>query len=325
MSGANTAIGPGKHSALVILLIVASCSFSWSSEPHELTGHADAVYDIEFSPDGRLLASGSYDNTVKLWNLHDRDLLSTLSGHHDQVFRVDFSHNGASLASASGDGTTIIWDLANRKIREILAGKDHAVIDVRFSPDGRFVVTAGTHVRFWDATKGVQIWSIPQSDTYFSVAFSPDQKTLALGTHNLVRLCDVANGVILADITTKNGMVYQLEFSVDGKMLAAANSDGSLSLWDASRRKELNSVIADQNALFSAAFSPNGRHIATGGRDRTVRIWTVAELKRVRELSGPEETILAVTYSPNGQSIATGSYDGKIHLWHLDTQPHGQR
>ena len=104
---------------------------------------------MAFSPDGSLLASGSYDKTVKLWDVGDRRVIATLRGHQDQVFRIAFSPDGKSLASCSGDGTTIVWNVATGQKQQVLESHRDPMLDVAYSPDGNLIATVGAHIQLW--------------------------------------------------------------------------------------------------------------------------------------------------------------------------------
>jgi WD40 repeat protein len=286
-----------------------------SDLPVELLGHADAVYDVAFSPDGRWMASGSYDRTVVLWDLSDMSRAATLEGHKDQVFRVEFSPDGRTLASCSGDGTVILWDVEQRSKQSVLTGHGDPIIDAAYSADGNRLATAGSHIQHWERSN--QLWSTPHSHLFFSVAYSPDQATVACGTQDLIRLIDVTTGEPVGELAEDKGMIYQVEYSPDGQWLVSACSGGGLSIWEVASQKKLHSISADSSALFAAAFSADGTRVVTGGRERVIRVWNVPDLQLVGQYVGPVETVLAVRFSPDGKLMASGSYDGKIHVWSL--------
>ena len=299
---------------LLSLIIQVSTQIECSAgTPMVLDVHSDAVYDVAFSPVGSKLASGSYDNTVRLWRVEDGKPIGTLRGHTDQVFRIAFSPDGRSLASCSGDGTTIVWDLESKTSRQILIGHRDPMLDVAYSPDGRLIATAGSHIQVWQ--QGRELWTTSHSESFFSIAWSSDQQQIACGSRNLIQVHSVDSPQPTRKIALEGGMVYQLQYSPDGAWLASATSNGVLTLRRTADFSVHRSVTADNSALFAVSFAPDGKSILTGGRERVIRKWTVPDLDPVAEWRGPEETILTVSLSPDMKSMASGTYDGKIFLW----------
>ncbi|MDV6030459.1 MAG: WD40 repeat domain-containing protein [Phycisphaera sp. RhM] len=298
---------------LVVSLGILNRDDSGAMEPTVLLGHTDAVYDVAFSPDGTLLASGSYDNTVKVWRVADAELVATLKGHTEQVFRLAFSADGTSLASCGGDSQTFVWEVGGWAKQQTLTGHGDPMIDVTFSEDGTTLVTAGSHIQLWrDET---EVWATPHSDLYFTVAFSPNQKQLACGTRNLIHFYDASDGRLVRELVAGEGMIYQLAYSPDGRWLASACSNGNVTLWDAVQYTKIKTVTADRYSLFALSFSGDGQQILTGGRERVIRTWAMPGLQPIDQRYGPQETILSVNPSPDGKHLACGSYDGAIHVW----------
>jgi WD40 repeat protein len=195
---------------------------SWSAELQTLEGHSNSVNAVAFLPDGKLLASGSFDNTVRLWDPATGAALQTLEGHGDSVNTVAFSPDGKMLASGSYDKTVRLWDPATGAALQTLEGHRDSVRAVTFPPDGKMLASgsADNTVRLWDPATGAALQTLEgHRYTVRAVAFSPDGKLLASGSSdNTVRLWDPATGAALQTLDVGT-IVAEISFSGDGQYI----------------------------------------------------------------------------------------------------------
>ena len=287
-----------------------------------LTGHSASVSAVAFSPDGKTLATGSFDNTVKLWDTSS--CIATLEGHLASVSAVAFSPDGRTLATSSLDSTVKLWDIGSGKELETL-GQPQPVRVVAFSPDGKTFATGGDDhtVKLWDTASRKEFATLPgHSKSVSWLAFSPDGKTLATASEDTtVKLWDIASGKELATLTGHSGPVWAVAFSPDGQTLATGIDDGTVKLWDTASRSELATLKAHASPIYVVAFSPDGKKFATGSLDNTlnIKLWDSASRSELATLT-QSGSVMALAFSPNGETLATVSTDNTVKLW--DTSSH---
>ncbi|MDH6107067.1 WD40 repeat domain-containing protein [Anabaenopsis tanganyikae CS-531] len=264
--------------------------YSWELQ-HTLTGHGEVydgedgevypyygeVYSVAFSPDGRTLASGSRDDTIKLWDVATRRLIATLTGNSYGVYSVAFSPDGQTLASG-GYQTIKLWDVATGASIATLTGHSNEVHSVAFSPNGQTLASA---IRY----------------------------------NTIIKLSDVATGRSIATLKGHSDSVWSVAFSPDGQTLASGSWDKTIKLWDVAIRQEIATLKGHSNEVRSVAFSPNGQTLASGSWDKTIKLWDVATQEEIATLTGHSNEVFSVAFSPDGRTLASGSGDNTIKFW----------
>ncbi len=301
-----------------------------------LEGHQGAVNSVAFDPQGETLASGSDDETVKLWEARSRKLLRTLEGHRGTIFSVAFDPQGGTLASGSGDSTVKLWEARSGKLlRTFNTFKGHQdwVRSVAFGPQGRTLASGSDDktVKLWEARSGKLLRTLEGHQHWvFSVAFDPQSWTLASGSRdNTVKLRDAHNGKLLRTLEGHQN-IYSVAIDPQGGTLASGSADKTVKLWEVRSGKLLRSLEGHTGAVDIVVFSPNGRLLASKSHDHTIRLWdceTWETVAVIPEPTNPERWIPALAFHPTLPLLATaGSEPGTpddelsrlIHLWELD-------
>ncbi|HEY9739851.1 MAG TPA: serine/threonine-protein kinase [Coleofasciculaceae cyanobacterium] len=327
-----------------------------------LTSHPKWVYpwaySVAISPDGQTLASGTRDNTIKLWQLSTGRELRTLKGHSGWwsvgVFSVAISPDGQTLASGSTDKTIKLWQVSTGQELRTLKGHNRALSSVPFSPDGHKRVGGGvmqtqsavSSVAFspdgqtlasGSTDKTIKLWQVSTAGELrtlkghtapvTSVAFSPYGQALASGsTDKTIKLWQVSTGQEICTLTGHTAPVTSVAFSPDGQTIASGSSnqvsgkpDGVIKVWQVSTRQEISTLTAnDSFCVISVAFSPDGQTIASGNADKTIKIWQLSTGRELGTLRGHTKEVVSVAFSRDGQTLASGSVDKTIKIWRRD-------
>ncbi|CAI7611957.1 unnamed protein product [Penicillium viridicatum] len=296
---------------------------AWSALQQTLEGHSTSVRCVSFSPDGRIIASGSFDATIKLWNPTTGSLQHTLEGHLRCVRSVSFSPDNRVIASGSEDTTVRLWDRATGNLQQILEGHLDSVQCIAFSPDGRFLASGSDDqtIKLWDTLTGAPHRSLQgHLDSVTSVVFSPDCLLLASGSDDAtIRIWDAVTGTLLHQpLEGHSAAVNSVAFSPDCRLLATGSDDATTRIWDTTMGTLLQTLEGHSGCVDSVVFSPDGLRLASGSEDATVRLWDIATGILRQTLEGHSDWVTGVVFSPDGRLLVSFSYDTTVKIWGTD-------
>jgi len=318
--------------AMIMLLSVSQISYSQETgTPTTSVGHSKAVRSIAVSPNGKLLLSGSWDKTVKLWDIRSKRLLRTMKGHTEKINCVAFSPDGKTAASAAGywkssDATIIIWNLIDGSELAVLRGHNACVNSIAFSPDGKYLISGGG---FFAGLSGAG------GESGYPYEGNLDK---------VVRLWDVSTGKLLRTYEGHEFSITNVSFTPDGNSILSGGGgrkDHSIKIWDTNSGALLRQFNGHSDRIEVLAISPDGKTVVSGqsllnqkNRSRSLAfiLWDLNNGQSIRKLGKVEVGDLgycncctdiedrfqplhlswpcSAVFSPNGKYIAIGHHNG---------------
>ena len=332
-----------RHRVLATLLLFVTSIGLVAQKPELVvqTGHSSSVSSVAFSPDGKLLASGSNDNTMKLWDVATGRELRTFTGHSRGVNSVAFGPDGKLLASGSDDKTVRLWEAATGHLLRTLTGHSKSITSVAFSPDGKTLVSASGFdsgnpspdpIRLWEVATGLELRTLRHSEGIQgvnAVAFSADGNIIASGSDDgTIQLWQTITGRELRTLRGHSAAVLSVVFSRDSKRLASGSEDKMTKIWDLATGNELRSLTGHSEGVATVAFSPDTRTVASGSGDilsgdSIIKVWDVMTGRELHTLIGHSGQVTSVAFSADGKTLAgsTGNISGSsvVNLWDVAT------
>jgi WD40 repeat protein len=285
--------------------------------------HASPINSIDFSPDGRTIASGTWDNIIQLWDVSTGREIKRFEGHTGDIRSVNFSPDGRTIASGSDDNTIRLWDVSTGRELKRFEGHTSRIISVTFSPDGRTIASGSLDklIRLWDVSTGRELKRFEgHTNSIRSVNFSPDGRIIVSGSGDkTIRLWDMSTGREIKRFEGHTGSIRSVNFSPDGRTIASGSDDKTIRLWNVSTGNEIKRFEGHTDFIISVKFSPDGRTIASGSTDNTFRLWDMSTGREIKRFEGHADSIRSVNFSPEGRTIASGSFDKTIRLWDVST------
>ncbi|GAQ10342.1 vegetative incompatibility protein HET-E-1 [Aspergillus lentulus] len=288
----------------------------WKLHVHILNGVKAMPISVAFSPDGQLVASGSSDTTIQIWNAKTKAVQRVLDSHIELVFSLAFSRDGTLLASGSTK-TIFVWSHHTGQVIKTLEGHGDLVHSVAFSRDDKMLIS-GSHdnsVRIWDVQTG-KLLRILEGHTAAvrCVVVSAHSQVASCGDDGTIRTWDANTGALRHILTPDLEIIRSISFSPDGKFVAAA-AGATLQIWDVDHGQLQEIFQRDSIRASSVDFSPTGQRLAVGFRDGIVQIWNVeAGSWSLLQTLEAGEWVRSVAFSGDGRRLAIAS-QVTVRIW----------
>ncbi|OAL56447.1 WD40 repeat-like protein [Pyrenochaeta sp. DS3sAY3a] len=297
----------------------------WNAILQVLEGHQHEVNAVEFSHDGRLLASVASDMTVKLWDANTGVILHTMLGHRDVINSVAFSSDSSLLATCAEDRLTIIWDVATGAIvKSLSSAADTGVYDVAFSPDDKILALASTDhtVKLWDVKSGKILDTLKgHLAPVYAVNFSPDGILLASSSEDEVKLWDMPTRQLRRTLSGHSWSVMDVAFSQHNDLLVSASEDDTARVWDVKTGKLHHSLLGHDQGVLATSFSPDSSLLATGSEDKTAKLWNPSSGINIKTFKGHTRAVTGVAFNRDGRTLASSSSDKSVIFWDTLVEP----
>ncbi|MEA5568726.1 WD40 repeat domain-containing protein [Anabaena sp. UHCC 0399] len=284
-----------------------------------LTGHSDSVWSVVITDSGRTLVSASADQTIKVWNLDTKEIISTLTGHTDTVRAIALSADGQTLASGSGDQTIKVWNFQTFELMRTINANSGPVWSVAISDDGQILVSGNEDgsIKIWNLYTDKLLHTMNGHEgRVFSVAISPDGKTFATGgLDKTIKVWELRTGKLICAIAKHDDAVRSVIFSSDGKTLASASWDKTIKIWNWQTSELLHTLVGHTSRVVTLSLGSDQKTLVSGSIDNSIKIWNWQTGELLRTLSGHSDWILAIATSPAKQILVSSSKDKTIRIW----------
>jgi WD40 repeat protein len=270
-----------------------------------------------------LLASGSEDRMVRLWDVSTGSCCKTLEGHQGRIFALAHSPDDRTLLSGSSDRTAKLWDIQTEQCLQTFYGHASWVWSVAYSPDGQTLATGSEDatVRLWNPQGQCLRMFQEHQDSVYTVTFSPDATVLVSGGLDCTLKLWKVDGSeeSFKTLHEHTSSVYTAIFTPDGCNLISSSKDRTIKIWDLYSGECLKTLEGHIGAVWTIALSPDGRILASGGEDKTLKIWDLASGECLKTLTGHHNLIKSITFHPQEPIVVSGSLDETMKVWDIET------
>jgi WD40 repeat protein len=289
-----------------------------------LQGHSSRVHIVAATPDRQQIISGSWDNTLRIWDLATGQCLRVLEGHKQNIHSLAISRDGRLAVSGSEDKTLRVWDLTAGACLHTLQGHDSWVKSVALTSDGLRALSASGDkaLRLWDMRSGACL-QILEGHTHYveTVAISPDGSlAVSGGFDHTLRVWDLRNGKCLRILQGHDNLVNAVLFTPDGRQIISAGCfDKTLRVWDLASGKCLHILQRHTAAISSITLTSDGRKVISCSEDGSLRVWDLQNGQCLLTLTGHTGKVKAAAVTPDGRWAVSCCSDMTLRLWNLQS------
>ncbi|MDQ2888161.1 MAG: TIR domain-containing protein [Chloroflexota bacterium] len=299
-------------------------------------GHSSYLISAAWSPDGKYIASGGGDTTVRVWDANTGNTLYTYRvsdgspirpNFVSEVWEIIWSPDSSKIA-VGGKGIPMVWSPQGNQALATYKGHSpllRIIASMAWSPDKQYIAStnlgslADPNIHIWSSTTGQLFTKIRMSFnitiTIGGIAWAPDSRRVACGWPGEVRIYDVYTRQLVQTYKNASGVSYfYVRWSRDGSRLVCAVPKEAV-VWDTTTGRLLHKYVAHKDDIRDLAISPDGKHVASASNDKTVHIWETDTAKRIFTYEGHKDQVASVTWSPDGKRVASASKDGTVHVW----------
>ncbi|MEM7553489.1 MAG: AAA-like domain-containing protein [Cyanobacteria bacterium P01_A01_bin.84] len=295
-------------------------------ESNRLEGHKGLVWRVRYSPDGKTIATASFDGTVRFWDSRGKELPNMRKKYPNHVMDVRFSPNGQYIATATRNGSIEVLDKSGKSL-DTFQHKNE-IWGINFSFDSKFIATAGMDgtIKLWTANgQIIKTWKGHDDDVLY-VSFSPNGEMIATASADKTVKLWNTQGQLIHIFSEGDGghtdQVLSVNFSPDGQTLASSSRDKTVILWDINKKIKRRTLFIDtdrdRDRVNSVVFSPNGEMIAAADENGTIRLWrNQGDNQAIATFKGHKGAIYSVSFNPQSDAIASAGDDKTIKLWQI--------
>ena len=294
---------------------------NWENyQVEDFSQYLAAVSSVVFSPDGKMLATGSRETTVKILEIPTGKVINTFPADDSIIWSVAFNSDATQLVAGTYYWRVMIWNVPTVAEEPFQIFEHRAPIwSVVMSPDDEIVASSSgdKRVKVWNLKTGSLIFSFPDhSDTIYSIDISSDGKKLVSGSADqTIKIEDLDTGDLINTLNGHTGAIRSVKITPDGKKIVSGSYDTTVKIWDLKTGKLIKTLSGHTAEVISVDISRDGRYIASGGKDNNIKVWDLEKGELLNTLTGHTDEVYTVAFSPDGNSIASGGKDRTIKLW----------